>query len=147
MEVILTQNVEKLGRIGEVVKVKDGYARNFLFPQCLAMVATKSNIKALDKRKQKADELYQQQKNAAEKLAEELSKVSCTVTVEVNEEEKLYGSVTEADISKALEAEGQSVDKKDILIEQPIEQLGIFDVSAKLHPEVKATFRLWVTKK
>jgi large subunit ribosomal protein L9 len=80
-------------------------------------------------------------------LAEQLGKTSCTVTVEVNDLERLYGSVTETDIVKALEVEGFNIDKKDIVIEKPIEELGIFEVGIHLHPEVTAKIRLWVAKK
>ena len=86
-------------------------------------------------------------KQEAEQLAEKLAKASCTVNVEVNDLEKLYGSISEADVVKSLEVEGFTVDKRDIIFEQPIEELGIFEVGVKLHPEVTAKIRLWVTKK
>lgn len=147
MEIILSQDVFQLGKGGDVVKVKEGYARNFLFPKKLAYAATTANLKRIAQieKKRKAD--YEKQKNEAEKLAETLSKVSCTVNVEVNDLDKLYGAINEADIAKAIEVEGFSVDKKNIVIEKPIEELGIFDVGITLHPEVTAKVRVWVTKK
>ncbi len=147
MEIILNKDVSHLGQVGEVVKVKDGYARNFLFPRNIASLATSANLKRIESLKKKQRELYEQEKQEASKYAEKLNKVSCTVTVEVNDLDKLYGSVTEADIIKAIEVEGYKVDKKDLIIEKPVEELGIFEVGVKLHPEVTAKIRLWVTKK
>ena len=147
MEVILSQNVEKLGKIGETVKVKDGFARNFLFPQKLAYVATEANLKLIAQQKKKKQEQYENEKQAAQVSAEKLSKVSCTVNVEVNDLEKLYGAVTEAEIIKALDAEDVKIDRKQLVIDKPLDQLGIFEVGVKLHPEVIAKIRVWVTKK
>ena len=141
MEVILTQEV------GDVVKVKDGYARNFLLPQNRAYLATPANVKRMAKQAEKRQEQYEQEKKAARELAEKLNTVSCTVSVEVNDQEKLYGSVTETDIVKALEVEGHTIDRKDIEIPAPIQELGIFEVNILLHPEVTAKIKLWVTKK
>ncbi len=146
MEVILTQDVEKLGKTGSVVKVKSGYARNFLIPQKLAYLATHVNLKIIERQEKKRKALDDQRKKEAREYAEKLEKISCTVNVEVNDLDKLYGSVTEADIAKAIKAEGFTIDKKDIVLEKPIEELGIFDVGIKLHPEVTAKIRLWVTK-
>ncbi len=147
MEVILSQDVQKLGRVGEVVKVKSGYARNFLFPKKMAYVATPANLKRIEQLEKKRRLQYEKEKVEAEKLAEKLGKISCTVNVEVNDLEKLYGAVSETEIVKALEMEGFKIDKKDIVTEKPIEELGIFEVGIKLHPEVTAKIRLWVTKK
>ena len=147
MDIILTENVVNLGKVGDIKKVKEGYARNFLIPRSLAITATPANINRIEKEKAKKLALYEQQKNQAQHKAEELAKVSITVAVEVNDQEKLYGAVTEAEILKALEAEGQKIDKKFLVIEKQIEELGIFEVGVKLHPEVIAKIRLWVTKK
>ena len=147
MEVILCKEIKKLGGTGDVVKVKDGYARNFLLPQKLAFIATPSNLKRIEKQKAKRAEEYANEKKVAEDLADKLSKASCTVTVEVNDLEKLYGSVTELEIVKALEVEGFTIDKKSVILEKPIEELGIFEVGVKIHPEVTTKVRVWVTKK
>ena len=147
MEVILCQDVEKLGKTGDVVKVKDGFARNFLFPGKKAYAATPGNLKRIEKEKQKRVTALEQVKKEKEELAAKLAKVSCSIAVEVNDLEKLYGSITEADIARALEAEGFAIHKKDILLEKPIEDLGIFEVPIKLHHDVTAKIRLWVTKK
>ena len=147
MEIILRQDVEKLGKVGAVVKVKEGYARNFLFPRDLAFPATPANLKRIEQQKAKLVAQYEATKREAQALAEKLAKVSITITVEVNDLEKMYGSVTEVDVHKALEVEGFKLDKKQIFLENPITELGIFEVAVKLHPEVTAKIRLWVAKK
>ncbi|MBI4309366.1 MAG: 50S ribosomal protein L9 [Candidatus Omnitrophica bacterium] len=146
MQIILMDQVEHLGKVGDVVKVKDGYARNYLLPRQLAVTATQANIKRIEKEKAKRVALYEEQKKQAQAKADALSKVSLTVTVEVNDQEKLYGAVSETEILKAFEAEGQAIDKKALVVEKPIEELGIFEIGVKLHPEVIAKIRLWVTK-
>jgi len=147
MQVILMDNVEHLGKVGDVVKVKDGFARNFLLPRQLAMEATQGNVKRIEKEKAKRLAQYEEQRKVAQGKADVLSKVSLTVAVEVNDQEKLYGAISETEIVKAFEAEGQKIDKKTLVIEKAIEDLGIFEVGVKLHPEVIAKVRLWVTKK
>ena len=147
MEIILRQDVEKLGKVGAVVKVKEGFARNFLFPKDLAFPATPANLKRIEQQKAKLVAQNEASKKEAQGLAEKLAKVSITITVEVNDLEKMYGSVTEADVLKALEAEGYKLDKKQVHLEQPVTDLGIFEVAVKLHPEVTAKIRLWVAKK
>lgn len=147
MNVILTEMIEKLGKVGDLVKVKDGYARNFLFPRKLAMLATDGNVKRIEKEKSKRIALYEEQKKKSEVEAEKLGKVSITIVVAVNEEEKLYGNVSESEILKALEAEGVKIEKRQLVLEKPVDALGIFDIGVKLHPEVIAKIRLWVTKK
>ena len=147
MDIILTENVEKLGQVGDVVKVKNGYARNYLLPRQLGMPATTGNIKRIEKEKAKRLRLFEEQKKEAEQKAEILSKVSLTIAVEVNDQEKLYGAVSESEILEALEAENHKIDKKSLVIEKPIDDLGIFEIGVKLHPQVIAKIRLWVTKK
>ncbi len=147
MEVILTKDVPKLGKLGQVVKVKDGFARNFLVPRKIAYLATPANLKRVEEEQKKVQAQFEEGKKKAEELAQQLAKVSCTVSVEVNDLEKLYGAVPEADIVKALEIEGFHIDRKQIVIEKAIEELGIFEIGVQLHPAVLAKFRLWVTKK
>ncbi|NTV28703.1 MAG: 50S ribosomal protein L9 [Candidatus Omnitrophica bacterium] len=147
MEVILCQDIATLGKTGSVVKVKDGYGRNYLIPRNLALAATKENKKAMEVRKAKLAAAYEEKRKEAEALAEKIAKISCTLVVEVNEQDKLYGAVSEADIIRGLEQEGYQFERKDLVIEKPIEELGIFEVGVKLHPEVIGKFRLWVTKK
>jgi len=147
MEVILSQDVPSLGNVGQVVKVKEGYARNYLLPKKMAYLATPVNLKRIEALEKSRKEQSEQEKQKSFALADKLAKVSCTVNVEVNDLERLYGSISEVDVVKALEVEGFSIDKKQVVFDNPIEALGIFDVGIKLHPEVTAKIRLWVTKK
>jgi large subunit ribosomal protein L9 len=147
MNIILMENVEKLGQVGDVVKVKNGYARNYLLPRQLGMPATTGNIKRIEKEKTKRLAVYEAEKKEAEIKAEQLSKVSLTISVEVNDQEKLYGAISESDIIEAIHKEGQQVDKKSLVLEKPVDDLGIFEIGVKLHPQVIAKMRLWVTKK
>jgi large subunit ribosomal protein L9 len=147
MKVILIEDVQKLGTIGEIVQVKQGYARNFLFPKKLAKPATDSNLKIVEEIKKKKILAAAREKKMAEELKEKLSLVSCTVSVEAGEDDKLYGSVTAQDIVDAFEEEGISIDKKKILLEESINRLGVYHVSVKLHPEVIGEVKVWVVKK
>ena len=147
MNIILMENVEKLGQVGDVVKVKNGYARNYLLPRQLGMPATEGNVKRIEKEKTKRLALYEAEKKEAEKKAEILSKVSLTIAAEVNDQEKLYGAISESDILEALEAENHKIDRKSLVLEKPVDDLGIFEIGVKLHPQVIAKIRLWVTKK
>ncbi len=147
MEIILLKEVEKIGKAGEVLKVSDGFARNFLIPKGLAVVSTVKNLKRIEHQNQIKEKEAQKEKKEAEELANKIKGLSCTVAVETNENDNLYGSVTEGDISQALEVEGYKIDKKNIILEKPIEELGIFDIEIKLHPEVATKIKLWVTKK
>ncbi len=147
MEVILNQDVPSLGKAGDVVKVKDGYARNYLLPRQVGMAATKANLKKIELHKAKVAAVYEAARKEAETLAAKIGKVSCTITVEVNEQDKLYGAVADNDILRALEQEGIKFERKDLVIEKAVEELGIFEIGVKLHPEVTGKFRLWVTKK
>ncbi|PIW58518.1 MAG: 50S ribosomal protein L9 [Candidatus Omnitrophica bacterium CG12_big_fil_rev_8_21_14_0_65_50_5] len=147
MDVILTQDIEKLGKLGDVVKVKDGFARNYLMPRSLAHAASPAALRQIEIQKKKQQALYELAKSEARDAAGKLSKVSCAIDVEVNEQGKLYGSVTTADIAKALAVEGHVYSREDITIDNPIEELGIFEAGVRLHPEVTAKIRVWVTKR
>lgn len=147
MEVILSQEVPQLGKIGDIVKVKAGYGRNYLLPEKLAYLATPGNRKRVEQKKAKEAAMHAAEKASAEELAQKLAKASCTITVEVNDLEKMYGSVTEAEIVQVLSVEGFEIDRKAVLLEQPIEELGIYEVGIKLHSEVTAQVRVWVAKK
>ena len=147
MNIILMENVEKLGQVGDVVKVKNGYARNYLLPRQLGMPATEGNIKRIEKEKSKRLVVSEAEKKEAQQKADILSKVSLTIAVEVNDQEKLYGAVSDSEILEAmLEAEGHKIDKKSLVLEKPVDDLGIFEIGVKLHPQVIAKIRLWVTK-
>lgn len=149
MEVILIQDVNEIGKAGNIVKVKDGFARNFLFPKKLALVADSVNIKKLEREKQKKVQGLEKVKKEAELIKEKLNAFSLTIPALTQEEdkEKLYGSITAQDLADALKEEGFQVDKNSIILEQPIKSLGIFEVSIKLHPEVQAMIKVWVVKK
>lgn len=146
MEIVLRKNVEKLGESGEVVVVSDGYARNFLIPQGFAFKATSGNLKVVEREKKAYQRRKESEKTSAQQLAEKLSNASCTVSVRVGEDGKLFGSVTAADIAEALEFEGIKIDKKAIELASPIKEIGVFEVSAKLHSEVSVNVKVWVVK-
>ncbi len=147
MKVILIDDVNKLGSMGDTVQVKEGYARNFLFPKNLAKPATSSNLKTIEDIKKKKIAALAKEKRLAEELKEKLSLVSCTIPVEAGDDDKLFGSVTTQDIARAFEEEGFSIDKRKIVIEEPINKLGVYHVSVKLHPEVSGEVKVWVVKK
>ena len=147
MQIILAQDIRKLGKAGDVVKVKEGFARNYLLPKKIALLATAGNVKRIEARRAQLREEAEKQQQAAQALAEKLNKLSCTVTVEVNDLDKLYGSVTTADIVKALEVEGFTIEKKALVLDQQIQDLGVYDIGIQLHPQVTAKIKLWVAKK
>lgn len=147
MKVILLDNIDRLGKTGDVVSVAEGYARNYLIPKNKVKPATPGNMKSLDALKKK--EALKENKNieAARALANRISGLSLTISAQVGEEEKLFGSVTSDMISDALRDEGITIDKKDIVLEEPIKKLGVYQMAVKIHPEVKADLRVWVVKK
>jgi large subunit ribosomal protein L9 len=147
MKVILLETIDRLGKIGEVVSVKDGFARNFLIPHNKAREATSGNMKMLDILKKKETALEKDKLDKATGLAAKMSALSLTIAANAGEEEKLFGSISNEMISEALAEEGIAVDKKDIILDEPIKTLGAFQVVVKLHPEVKANLRVWVVKK
>ncbi len=146
MKVILRQDYEPLGKIGEVVDVKDGYARNYLLPHRIAYAALKGNVRALEEEKRQAAKKTQQELKAAEEMAVELEKVSVTIPVQVGEEDKIFGSVTTQMIADALKEKSYDIDKRKIEIEETIKTLGIYSVSIKLHPSVSAKIKVWVVR-
>ena len=146
MKVILTQTVDRLGKIGDVVDVKDGYARNYLFPKNAAKEATLGNMKILDSLKKKQALEDAKRLDEAKALAQMIAALSITISAKAGEEEKLFGAVTTEMISVALGNEKIAVDKKDIVLDEPIKKLGVYQVGLKIHPEVKASLRVWVVK-
>ncbi|MEK6577858.1 MAG: 50S ribosomal protein L9 [Bdellovibrionota bacterium] len=146
MLVILRENVENLGRIGDVVKVTDGYARNFLIPRSLVVAADEKNVAAIEHHKRGLEKKRSAQKNSAQEVAAKLSEISCTIHRKVGEHDKLFGSVSTADIAAALKTAGFNVEKRWIHLDSPIRGLGIFPVTVKLEPEVSATVKVWVVK-
>ncbi len=146
MDVILRQDVETLGRAGELVAVKDGYARNYLLPRGLAYQATDANRKRLESERSGKAKRHAGEIAEAQAVAARLEPLSLTFTMKAGEGDKLFGSVTAADIAEKLKAEGFAVDKKAIDLDEPLKSLGVFKVPVRLHPEVKPDVRVWVVR-
>lgn len=146
MLVVLRENVENLGRIGDVVNVTDGYARNFLLPRKLVVAADEHNIAAIEHHKKQLEKKRQAARASAEELSKKLSDFSCTLKRKVGEGDKLFGSVSNVDIADALKAAGFAVEKRMIHLEHHIKTLGVHPVTVKLEPEVSATVKVWVVK-
>lgn len=146
MKVILRKNYDQLGKVGQVVNVKDGFAMNFLIPRKIAYLATEGNIKALEEEKKQISKKAAKELEDAQKLAVELEKVSITIPVKVGEEDKLFGTVTAQMIADSLKEKGYEIDKRKIDIPEPIKSLGIFTVAVKLHSEVSANLKTWVVR-
>lgn len=147
MKVILQQDIDGLGKKGVVVKVKDGYARNYLLPRGVALKVTDGNLQIIEQKIKFEERRFQDEKKKAEELAKRLSSLSCTISVDTHDNEAIYGSITPINIVAALEIEGISLEKKQILLDEPIKALGIYDIDVKLHTEVNAKLKLWVVKK
>lgn len=146
MQVILQENIDNLGKVGDIVKVKPGYARNYLLPRGLAAEASTRNVARLEHQKRAADARRNKIKNEAEKLAKAIEGAKLVLPRQVGEEDKLFGSVTTMDIEEALRAQGIAVSRKQIHLSEPIKALGLHEVPVKVHPEVTATVRVNVTK-
>ena len=146
MKVILVEDVPSLGKMGDLIKVADGYGRNFLIPHGKAINATTHNIKVLEHQTTQLKNKIDKIKRDAEKLAKRIEAISCTVKKPAGEEEKIFGSVTSMEISESLKVEGIDVDRKKIALDEPIKTLGIYTVPIKLHPEVTAQLKVWVVK-
>jgi large subunit ribosomal protein L9 len=144
MKVVLLETIEGLGSVGQEVKVKDGYARNFLIPKGVALLATDSNLKAFKDKIQARIRSEAKTREHAAKLAEELTAVALKFTVKAGQEGKLFGSVTHADIFEALNEKGFEVDKKKIVLTEPIRHLGIHEVAVRLYQEVTAHIKVEV---
>lgn len=146
MKIILKENVERLGRMGELLNVADGYARNYLLPMNLAALATARNVKTLEHEKKVIADRIRKERLSAEGIAKGIGALSLVIPVQVGEEDKLFGSVTSKDIAEAIISQGVEVDKKSILLEKPIKELGIFYVPIKLHHDVSAQIKIEVVK-
>jgi large subunit ribosomal protein L9 len=144
MEVILREHVDKLGSRGEVVKVADGYARNFLLPRKLALVVTAGNRKQIEREKGKFEAKEQEEKKVAEAVVERMAGLEIEIARKVGETEALYGSVTSGDIAEALAKKGFDIDRRKLHLPEPIKKLGSFDVPLKLHREVTTQVKVKV---
>ncbi len=144
MKLILREDVENLGKIGEIVEVAGGYGRNYLLPRGLAVKASTKNLKEQEHQKKLIQARMDGQKKDAQEMAGSLDSVSCTISRKTGEDEKLYGSVTSRDIEEALREEGVSIDRKRILLEEPLKKLGVYTVPVKLHADVTGNIKVWV---
>ena len=144
MEVILREHVDNVGKRGEIVKVADGYARNYLLPRKLALLATEGNKKQIEREREKFEAKEAEERKVAEALASRMGALEIEISRRVGENEVLFGSVTTADIAAALSAKGFEVDRRKLQLHDPIKKLGAFDVPLKLHREVSATVKVKV---
>jgi large subunit ribosomal protein L9 len=147
MKVILKEDIEKLGKVGTVVTVADGYARNFLIPRNLATPATRGGLRAIDHITREKALRDQKIRRETEKFKAAIEKLSLMTEKEVGEEDRLFGSVTSSEIAELLKAQGIEVDRRKIELDEPIKALGIYEVPVKLAHEVTATVKLWVVRK
>jgi len=147
MKVILRQDIDTLGKVGETVDVKTGYGRNFLIPRNLAVPATRGNLKAIDEIKAQNDIRLKKKRSEAEKIKEKLEKLSLTIEVLVGEEDKIFGSVTSQNIAELIEKEGFRLPKKNVNLEDPIKSLGVYTVPVKVDADIVANVKLWVIRK
>lgn len=146
MEVILLEDVDRLGAAGEKVKVADGYGRNYLIPQKKALLATKSAVRVYEHHQRMKNMRENKTLRQAEQMAAELEKISITATVQVGEDNKLFGSVTSMDIQRLLSEQNIDIDRRKIDLEEPLKELGVFPVPIKLHSQVEAKLKVWVVK-
>ena len=144
MEVILREHVDNLGRRGEIVKVADGYARNYLLPRKLALLATEGNKKQIEREKVKFDAKEAEDQKVAQAMAERLASIDVQISRKVGETDALYGSVTSSDIAEALAKKGFELDRRKLVLQEPIKKLGEFSIPLKLHRDVSATIKLRV---
>jgi len=144
MQVILREDVDKLGKIGDLVKVKDGYARNFLVPSQKAILATPKNLKAMEHAKKMVSDRKRTLKKSAAADADRIKALAITIKAKVGEEGKLFGSVTTMDIAEAMLAQGVTIDRRKIMLEEPIKRTGDYTVPVKLHTDVVADLKVSV---
>ena len=146
MQVILLEDVSSIGKAGDLIKVSDGYGRNYLIPQKKAILATEKNIKSLEHQKRLVQHRMAKIKKDVQKMAQEIEVLSCTFARAVGESGKLFGSVTSMDIETYLKENGLDVDRKRIHLEEPIKSIGMVTVPIKLHADVVANLKVWVVQ-
>ncbi|MFH1220553.1 MAG: 50S ribosomal protein L9 [Candidatus Eisenbacteria bacterium] len=147
MELILLEDVKDLGKRGERIAVKDGFARNYLLPRKLALPATPRGVKMLEQAEKMRTVREIKVHREAEELAKALNKVSCTAEVQAGEDDRVFGSVTSADVGELLKAQGFDIDKRKIVIDEPLKALGVYTITVRLHADVEAKVKVWVVKK
>ncbi len=146
MEVILRQQIENVGQPGDLVKVSNGFARNYLLPRGLAYEATTGNLKRIAQEKERLQAAEGRRRESAQQIANRLEEVSLTFSARVGEEGKLFGSITSSDIMDQLVAQGFSIEKRQIDLHEPIKALGVYRVPIRLHADVKPEVKVWVIK-
>jgi large subunit ribosomal protein L9 len=146
MQVILLENVPSLGKAGDMVKVSDGYGRNYLIPKKKAILATEKSVKMVEHQKRQVQQRVEKSRKDAQKIASQIENLSCTFSKTVGESGKLFGSITSMDIENYLKENGIEVDRKKIVLEEPIKNLGMFTVPIKLNSEVTAQLKVWVVQ-
>ncbi len=146
MELILKERVEGLGERGDIVRVKDGYARNYLLPKGLAVPATEAQKRILEEENRLRVIRDDKIKRNVQVVAEKMKNLSCTIVVQAGEEDKLYGSVTAHNITEAIVKQGYEVDHKQVMLTEPIKKLGVYTVPIRLHREVEVPIKVWVVK-
>lgn len=146
MDVLLKKDVIKLGRMGEVVNVAEGYARNYLLPRGFATTVNPSNLRQIEIAKKKQEIKIKEEKERLQEIAEKLSGYSVTINAKANEEGRLFGSVTAEQIADALKKEGYPIEKEMVLLESPIKQCDVYNVPIVLHPEIQPQCKVWVIR-
>jgi len=146
MKVILREDVDTLGKMGDIVRVADGYARNFLIPKGLAIEASVKNVRVLEHEKKGVRQRAEKERKKAEALLEKFTNITCTVSRRVGKQDKLFGAVTARDIENALREQGIEVDRKAIILEEPLKSLGEFPVKIRLYPGIVAEITVVVSR-
>lgn len=146
MKIILREDVEHLGIAGSIVNVRDGFARNYLIPRNKAIPASTNNVRAFEHEQRVVEGRIQKRRKEGEALKAKLERFSCSISKKVGEQDKLFGSVTSADIEKAFQTEGYAVDKRDILLPEPIKALGVYTVPVRVFEDIVANTKVWVVR-
>ncbi len=146
MQVILLEDVSSLGKAGDLVKVSDGYGRNYLIPKKKAILATEKGLKMLEHQKREVQHRMGKMKKDLEKVAQQIEALSCTFTKQVGESGKLFGSVTSMEIETFLKDQGIEVERKKIVLDEPIKSIGMFTVPIKLHQDIVPQLKVWVVQ-
>ena len=146
MKVILKEDVDRLGQRGEIVDVAPGYARNFLIPRNLVLKATKPNLRVYEEERRQKEIIANKERRESETLAKSLENASCTAVVSVGEDDRVFGSVTSQMIADLLKEKGFDVDRRKVMLEEPIRALGVYAVPIHLHPDVETQVKVWVVK-
>lgn len=146
-ELILLEDVKDLGQMGDKVSVSEGYARNYLVPRELATYVTPAALRKLEARKQQLQKEHEERLGVAQNMAEKISQTSITLPVQATEEDKLYGSIGPAQIAETLAENNIEVEPECILMDEPIRELGVYNIDIHLHPEVNTTLKVWIVKK